>query len=137
MHVVNLALVYSLGDVAFGKKKEEVTAARLDEIKHLHSYDVYENLPLGQCWNPTGRTLVNSKSVDRNKGDKVTHDYGSRLVAKELKLDKRLHFFAATPQLEAKEVLFSTAMTEGVGHKKGDWNSDMKIDFVVISRAFF
>ena len=25
---------------------EEVIAARLDEIKHLHSYDVYENVPI-------------------------------------------------------------------------------------------
>ena len=28
---------------------EEVVAARLDEIKHLHSYDVYEKVPIEDC----------------------------------------------------------------------------------------
>ena len=28
---------------------EEVVAARLDEIKHLHSYDVCEKVPIQQC----------------------------------------------------------------------------------------
>ena len=28
---------------------EEVIAARLDEIKHLHSFDVYEKVPVEEC----------------------------------------------------------------------------------------
>ena len=77
-----------------------------DEIKHLHSYDVYEKVPIAECWNSTGKAPVKVKWVDINKGDNVNHEYRSRLVAKELKLDKRLDLFAATPPLEAKKFLF-------------------------------
>ena len=55
----------------------------------------------------------------------------------ELKLDKRLDLFAATPPLEAKKALFSAAVTEGIGYKQGDWHSGMKLDFIDISRAYF
>ena len=116
---------------------EEIIAARFEEIKHLHSYDVYEKVPIDQCCNSTGRTLMTIKWVDINQGDKVYHDYRSRLVAKELKLDKRLDLFAPTTPLEAKKVLFSAAATEGIGYKHGDWNSGMKLNFIDISRAFF
>ena len=75
--------------------------------------------------------------VDINTGDGVNHDYRSRLVAKELIMDKRLDLFAATPPLEAKKALFSAAVTEGIGYKCGDWQSGMSLDFIDISRAFF
>ena len=77
------------------------------------------------------------KWVDINNGDSVNHDYRSRQVAKELKMDKRLDLFAATPPLEAKKALFSAAVTEGIGFKRGDWQSGMKLDFIDISRSFF
>ena len=44
--------------------------------------------------------------VDANKGDKENPEYRRRLVAKEIKRDKREDLFAATPPLEAKTVLF-------------------------------
>ena len=72
---------------------DDVIAARLDEIKHLHPYEVCEKDPIGQCWALTGRVPVKIKWVNINKGDKVKRDYRSRLVAKELKLDKRLDLF--------------------------------------------
>ena len=40
------------------------------------------------------------------------------MVAKEIKVDKREDLFAATPPLEAKKMLFSWAVTEGIGFKK-------------------
>ena len=58
-------------------------------------------------------------------------------MAKELKMDKRLDLFAATPPLEAKKAFFSAAVAEGIGHKQRDWHSGMKMDFIDISRAFF
>ena len=94
-------------------------------------------MSIEDCWNSTGRAPVKVKWVDINKGDSVNHDYRSRLVAKELKMDKRLDLFAATPPLEAKKALFSAAVTEGIGYKRGDWQSGMKLDFIDISRAFF
>ena len=72
-----------------------------------------------------------------NKGDKVNRHYRSRQVTKELKFDKRLDLVAVTRPLEAKKALFSAAVTEGIGYKKGDWQSGMKIDFIDISRVFF
>ena len=51
-----------------------------------------------------------------SKGDEVHQEYRSRLVAKEIKLDKRNDVFAATPPLEAKKMLISMAVTQGVGH---------------------
>ena len=83
------------------------------------------------------RRLVQVKWLDINKGDDVNHEYRSRLVAKEIKMDKRLDLFAATPPLEAKKLFFSAAISEGMGYKEGERHSGMKIDFIDISMAFF
>ena len=56
-----------------------------------------------------------------------------RLVAKEIKRDKRDDLFAATPPLEAKKMLFSMAVTEGVGAPV----KDKKLDFIDVRRAYF
>ena len=57
-------------------------------------------------------------------------------VAQEIKQDNRQDLFAATPPLEAKKVLFSWAVAEGIV-----WNIDneegMKIDFIDVRRACF
>ena len=57
--------------------------------------------------------------MDVNKGDEDRPEYRSRLVAKELKTDKRDDLFAATPPLEALKLLIYMAMTEGIGYQKG------------------
>ena len=49
-----------------------------------------------------------------NKGDISNPEYRSRLVAKEIKKDKRQDLFAATPPLECKKLLFSMAVTKGM-----------------------
>ena len=64
---------------------------------------------LGRNWPITVRWL------DINKGDEENKEYRSRLVAQEIKRDKRDDLFAATPPLEAKKMLFSLAVTEGYG----------------------
>ena len=58
-------------------------------------------------------------------------------MAKEIKTDKRLDLFAATPPLEAKKLLFSFAVTEGVGFEKTRRSQGKKIDFIDIKRAYF
>ena len=73
------------------------------------------------------------KWVDVNKGDKVHPNYRSRIVAKEFNVGKREDLFAATPPLEAKKMLFSMAVTEGVGHQSGNQEEGMKIDFIHIT----
>ena len=41
------------------------------------------------------------------------------------------------PPLEAKKMLFSMAVTEGIGYQSGNPEEGMKIDFIDISRAYF
>ena len=95
--------------------QEEVIAGRLQEIKQLQSQEVYEKVPVEECWTSTGKAPVKVKWIDINKGDDVNHDYRSRLVAKEHKTGKRLDLFAAVPPSESKKALFSVAVTEGIG----------------------
>ena len=58
-------------------------------------------------------------------------------MAQEIKRDKREDLFAATPPLEAKKILFSLAVAEGVGYEAGKELEGMKPDFLDISRARF
>lgn len=53
------------------------------------------------------------------RGDAENHDYRSRLVAQEIKRDRREDLFAASPPLEAKRIWFSIALTEVVGLRRG------------------
>ena len=43
-------------------------------------------------------------------------------------MDKREDLFAATPPLEAKKMLMSMAVTEGVGYKRGDGGGGKKLE---------
>ena len=52
-------------------------------------------------------------------------------------MDKRDDLFAATPPLEAKKILMSLAVTEGVGYRKGGKDKGMKLDFIDVRRAYF
>ena len=67
----------------------------------------------------TGRNPIGVKWVDVNKGDERRPEYRSRLVAKEVKRDKREDSFASTPPLEAFKIFLSLALTEGIGYMKG------------------
>ena len=77
---------------------------------------------------------MEQNGVDVNKGDEVHEDYRSRLVAQEIKTYKDDGLYAATPPLEAKKLLMSMAMTEGIGIKG---NKRMKLDFIDVRRAYF
>ena len=87
---------------------EGVKEARKEEIRDVRKHEVYVKVPLKECWDATGKDPIGTRWVDvKKKGDKVHPEYRSRLVAKEVKLDKREDLFAATPPLEAKKLLFS------------------------------
>ena len=68
----------------------------------------------------TGKAPIGTRWIDINKGDEKAPEYRSRLVAQEIKRDKREDLFAATPPLEAKKILFSLAVTEGIGWRKSE-----------------
>ena len=90
-----------------------------------------------ECWQKTGKAPIRVRWLDINKGDETNKEYRSRLVAQEIKRDNREDLFAATPPLEAKKLLFSWAVTEGVGYERGEEKNGMKIDFIDIRKAFF
>ena len=80
---------------------------------------------------------IGCRWVDINKGDEDNPEYRSRLVAKEIKKDRNQDLFAATPPLEAKKILLSMAMTEGIGFRRGQENQGMLLDFIDVRRAYF
>ncbi len=86
--------------------KELVEAARKVEMVTFKKNGVYWKSPM-ECCKETGKAPVGVKWVDANRGDKDKPEYGCRLVAKEVKKEKREDLFAATPPLEAKKMLFS------------------------------
>ena len=109
----------------------------MEEIEQVRKHGVYKKVPIEQCVKETGKKPIRVRWLDINKGDEENKDYRSRLVAQEIKTDKREDLFAATPPLEAKKILFSLAVTEGYGFRGGDREGGMCIDFINVSRAFF
>ena len=59
------------------------------------------------------------------------------MVAQEINTYKREDVFAATAPFEAKKMLMSLAVTEGVGLKSGCRSKDIKLDFIGVRRAYF
>ena len=82
---------------------EGVIQARADEMEGVHRHKVYIKVPINQCWERTGESPITVRWVDINKGDEIHPDYRSRLVARQIKINKREDLFAATPPLEAKK----------------------------------
>ena len=116
---------------------ELVKKARLEELGELAKHKVYEEVPLDECWKATGQPPIGTRWVDVNKGDDQNPDYRSRLVAQEINNQKREDLFAATPPLEAKKILMSLAVTEGVGYQRGNKEKGQKLDFIDVRRAYF
>jgi hypothetical protein len=81
---------------------------------------------------------TNRHAVDRlTKGDTDNPEYRSKIVAQEINTHKQKDLFAATPPLEAKIMLISLAMTEGIGFRRGVERNRMKLKFIDIWRAYF
>ena len=91
-----------------------VKEARMEEMREVNKHNVYIKVPIEECWANTGRDPIGTRWVDVNKGDDVNPEYRSRLVAQEIKRDTREDLFAATPPLEAKKMLMSMAVAEGI-----------------------
>lgn len=96
---------------------EGVGKARAEEMKAVSKHSLYTKVPTKECWGKTGKGPIGTRWVDVNKGDEVNSEYRSRLVAQEVKADKREDLVAATPPLEANTMLMSLAMTEGMCDK--------------------
>ena len=112
---------------------ELVEAARKDEMDEHNKHNVYVKVPLRECWDETGKHPIGTRWVDTNKGDRDHPEYRCRLVAQEIKTDRRDDLFAATPPLEAKNMLVSIVASD-VGMRGSE---RMKLDFIDVRRAYF
>ena len=108
----------------------------MEEVDYIRKSNLYTKVPIKECFDETGAPPVGTKWIDINKGDDEYEEYRSRLVAKEIKTDKREDLFAATPPLKAIKILLSCAVTQGIGYKE-KVTEGMKIDFVDTRRACF
>jgi hypothetical protein len=118
-------------------KPDKVLAARAVELGWVHAREVYEKVPLAQCFERTGKGPLSLRFVDTNKGDDTCENYRSRLVVREIKARKKLsdrldaaQVFSAMPPLEMLRALCSVMATLGV-------ESDYIIDVYDITRAHF
>ena len=94
---------------------KEVRKARAEEIRFVTEMGLYEKVQIKQCHERTGKATISVRWVDINKGDQEKPDYRSRLVAREVNTHKRDDLFAATPPLEALQVILSMAATANRG----------------------
>jgi len=116
---------------------EELIKARLAELAQVYKHKVYIKVPVEECIKETWKNPISVRWLDINRGDDDNLEYRTRLVAQELKRDKREYLSVATQLLAAKRLFFSKAVTEGIGYEPGKLEEGMKIDFIDISRAFF
>ena len=78
----------------------------------------------------TGKEPIGTRWVDINKGDEQNPEYRSRLVAQGIHNSKRDDLFAATPPLEALEIVLSILTSTKQNNK---W----KLDSIDVRRAYF
>ena len=78
-------------------------AARRLEMDFFRRKQVYKKVPRYEA---QGK-VVSTKWIDINKGDAQNPNYRARLVGREIKTDKRLDLFAATPPLESLRMVSS------------------------------
>ena len=88
-----------------------VKEARAEELEYFNTLPVWKVVKTQECWDTTGSPPISTKWVDVNKGDQQDYDIRCRLVAREMGGGKSDEFYAPTPPLEAKRLLFSEAAT--------------------------
>lgn len=84
-----------------------VEAARAEELDYAKRYNVWDLVPVQECWNRTGAGPIGSRWIDLNKGDDSQVNYRSRLVIQEVRHAGIEAIFAATPPLESIRFLLS------------------------------
>ena len=103
---------------------QKVRAARALEVEYYRKMDVFDKVPIEECYQVTGKAPIKTKWIDHDKGSR----YRSRWVAKEFKDSTDEDWFATTPPLEALRAILSDATTGNI--VKAVMLND-------VSRAFF
>ena len=76
-----------------------VNIARAEKMEEIKKHSVYDKVDEEEFWRISGKKPIGTRWIDINKGDEVNPEYRSRLVAQEIKMDKREDLFAATPPI--------------------------------------
>ena len=108
--------------------KDLATQARKLEMDYFKSMKVYSKVPRSRA---KGRRIITTKWLDTNKGDLEKPNYRSRLVGREIKRDKSLDLFAATPPIETLRFLVARCAQEQ--RRKDPW----RIAVADVRRAYF
>ena len=104
--------------------------ARKLEIEFFKNMKVYEKVDRWRAQEAGGK-VVTTRWIDINKGDLQNPNYRARLVGREIKIDKRLDLFAATPPLESLRLMCSLCASN-------QWRRDpYRILSIDIKRAYF
>ena len=92
-----------------------VAKARQEEMQCYRQMNVYDNVPLKQCWDRTGRAPIKVRwvDVDKHKGQGPA-TFRSRLVACHYNTTPDGSIFAATPPIESLKPAISDEMRHPV-----------------------
>lgn len=90
---------------------KQVRKARAEEIEYVHKTQLYDKVPIKECYNRTGKGPITVRWIYINKGDRQSLNDRSMLVAREMNTYKRDDLFAATPPFEALKLILSMAAT--------------------------
>jgi len=116
---------------------ELVKKSRMEELGFMKKIDLYEEAPIEECWERTGKPPVDTKWVDLNKGTKEKPDVRCRMVARDFKPKgekDREDLFAAMPPLEAKKLMFKKAAMGRHEWRNGRW-ARQKLMFIDVKKA--
>ena len=76
-------------------------------MEEVRKHNVYDKVPIKECWETSGNEPVGAIWVDINTGDEENPECRSRRVTQYIPNSKRDDLFAATPPLEALNILLS------------------------------
>ena len=111
-----------------------VRSAMEEELNDFNAH-VWDAVEKKRAESLEGFKLIRMRWVICNKGDERNFDIRARLVACEVNTYKTDDYFASTPPLEAKRLIFSEYAHKArhPDHKK----RDMVISFVDVKKAYF
>ena len=112
-------------------------AARLEEVSYMKKIGLYDEVPIQECWDMTGKGPTSTRWVDVNKGTAEDPDVRCRLVARDFKPKgekDREDLFAAMPPLETKKVVFQKAVRENAEARRTG-QEGVKLMFIDIKKA--
>ena len=117
-----------------------VMVARQKELKYFLAKEVWMKRPRSEAYRNTGKRPMSVKWVDVNKGDDLSPNYRSRLVARDIRLPGEQAIFAPTPPLEALRTVLSAAATDWKGARRkhvrsNDSEQRAQVSFIDVSRA--